>query len=154
MAKTDDAKLRPILSSKLFLYVTEFFSGMGVMAAELVAPADRHRVDELPGHRRVSCMPIFVPSLFLLGTVTPGLNKFAADSLENNASVVGRLSACNTVGSILGTFLPTFVTIPAVGTFVTFPIFAGQLLALALVYFLAARAWTGTCGDTPGLGVW
>ena len=36
-AKTDDAKLRPILSSKLFLYVTEFFSGMGVMAAELGA---------------------------------------------------------------------------------------------------------------------
>lgn len=99
-------------------------------------------------------MPTFVPSLFLLGTVTPGLNKFAADSLGNNASVVGRLSACNTVGSILGTFLPTFVTIPAVGTFVTFPIFSGPLLALALVYFLAARARTGTCGDTPGLGVW
>jgi len=37
MAKTDDAKLWPILSSKLFLYVTEFFSGMGVMAAELGA---------------------------------------------------------------------------------------------------------------------
>lgn len=47
-----------------------------------------------------------------------------------------------------------FVPIPAVGTFVTFPIFSGPLLALALVYFLAARAWTGTCGDTPGLGVW
>ena len=45
--------------------------------------------------------------------------------------------------------MPTFVTIPAVGTFVTFPIFSGLLL-----YFLAARAWTGTCGDTPGLGVW
>ena len=107
MAKTDDAKLWPILSSKLFLYVTEFFSGMGVMAAEL--GASRLLIvtvfDELPGHRRVSCMP-------------------------------------------------TFVTIPAVGTFVTFPIFSGLLLALALVYFLAARAWTGTCGDTPGLGVW
>ncbi|WP_284927846.1 fused MFS/spermidine synthase [Bifidobacterium bifidum] len=99
-------------------------------------------------------MPIFVPPLFLLGTVTPGLNKFAADSLGNNASVVGRLSACNTVGSILGTFLPIFVMIPAVGTFVTFPIFSGPLLALALVYFLAARARTETCGDTPGLGVW
>lgn len=73
--------------------------------ARRVAPADRHRVDELPGHRRVSCMPIFV-------------------------------------------------TIPAVGTFVTFPIFSGLLLALALVYFLAARARTETCGDTPGLGVW
>ena len=71
--------------------------------ARRVAPADRHRVDELPGHRRVSCMPIFV-------------------------------------------------TIPAVGTFVTFPIFSGLLLALALVYFLAAprpdrnlwrHAWSG-----------
>lgn len=50
--------------------------------------------------------------------------------------------------------MPTFVTIPAVGTFVTFPIFSGPLLALVLVYFLAARARTGTCGDTPGLGVW
>lgn len=28
--------------------------------ARRVAPADRHRVDELPGHRRVSCMPTFV----------------------------------------------------------------------------------------------
>ena len=36
--------------------------------------------------------------------------------------------------------MPIFVTIPAVGTFVTFPIFSGPLLALALVYFLAARA--------------
>ena len=50
--------------------------------------------------------------------------------------------------------MPIFVTIPAVGTFVTFPIFSGPLLALALVYFLAACDWTGTCGDTPGLGVW
>ncbi|NEG79324.1 methyltransferase domain-containing protein [Bifidobacterium avesanii] len=87
----------------------------------------------------VSCMIIFVPPLFLLGTVTPGLNKFATDSLENNASVVGRLSACNTIGSILGTFLPTFVTIPAVGTFVTFLIFAGALMAIPVVYFVAAR---------------
>ena len=92
-----------------------------------------------------SCMIIFVPPLFLLGTVTPGLNKFATDSLENNASVVGRLSACNTVGSILGTFLPTFVTIPAVGTFVTFLIFSGLLLALPIVYFFAAKARRVVC---------
>ncbi|PJM75289.1 spermidine synthase [Bifidobacterium simiarum] len=87
----------------------------------------------------VSCMLIFVPPLFLLGTVTPGLNKFATDSLEDNASVVGRLSACNTVGSILGTFLPTFVTIPAVGTFVTFLLFSGLLLLLPLIYFLSSH---------------
>lgn len=31
----------------------------------------------------------------------------------------------NTIGSIIGTFMPTFVTIPAVGTNVTFLIFSG-----------------------------
>ncbi|KAB7791355.1 spermidine synthase [Bifidobacterium leontopitheci] len=215
----DGAAKRPILSSKLFLYITEFFSGMGVMAAELgasrlLAPyfsssqivwtiiigtimialalgavfggrwADRDPNPDrlylrilfaavwialipLAGKyviilisgllivtvstnflviaAFVSCMIIFVPPLFLLGTVTPGLNKFATDSLENNASVVGRLSACNTVGSILGTFLPTFVTIPAVGTFVTFLIFSGLLLTLAVVYFLASKVRRITC---------
>lgn len=214
MAKAAErTKDRPILNSKIFLYITEFFSGMAVMAAELgasrlLAPyfsssqivwtiiigtimialalgavfggrwADRDPdPDRL--YRRiliaaawialiplvgkyliiaisgllivtvstnflvvaafVSCMIIFVPPLFLLGTVTPGLNKFATDSLDTNASVVGRLSACNTIGSILGTFLPTFVTIPAVGTFVTFLIFSGVLMAIPIVYFVAAR---------------
>ena len=37
MAQITEASERPILNSKVFLYVTEFFSGMGVMAAELGA---------------------------------------------------------------------------------------------------------------------
>ncbi|WP_165782815.1 spermidine synthase [Bifidobacterium margollesii] len=213
MRKTT-ADERPILRSKIFLYVTEFFSGMAVMSAELgasrlLAPyfsssqivwtiiigtimialalgavfggrwADRNPdpdrlylrilaaavwISLIPLVGKyvillvsgllivtvstnflviaafISCMLIFVPPLFLLGTVTPGLNKFATDSLEDNASVVGRLSACNTVGSILGTFLPTFVTIPSVGTFVTFLIFSGLLLLLPLIYFLSSHA--------------
>ena len=93
----------------------------------------------------VSCMLIFVPPLFLLGTVTPGLVKFATDSLADNATVVGRLGAFNTIGSILGTFLPTFVTIPAVGTFVTFLIFSGLLLALPLTYFLSTGVKIAVC---------
>ncbi|MCX8643906.1 fused MFS/spermidine synthase [Bifidobacterium sp. B4081] len=93
----------------------------------------------------ISCLIIFVPPLFLLGTITPGLVKSATDSLDDNASVVGRLSACNTVGSILGTFLPTFVTIPAVGTFVTFLIFSGILLLVTLVYFLSSQAHRQAC---------
>ncbi|MBT1181139.1 fused MFS/spermidine synthase [Bifidobacterium sp. CP2] len=93
----------------------------------------------------VSCMLVFVPPLFLLGTVTAGLNKFATDSLDDNATVVGRLSACNTIGSILGTFLPTFVTIPAAGTFVTFLLFSGALLAIPLVYFVSMKARLIAC---------
>ena len=212
-------KSRPILRSRVFLYVTEFFSGMAVMAAELgasrlLAPyfsssqivwtiiigtimialalgavvggrwADRNpdpdrlylcimaaavwialiplvgkyliilisgllivavSTNFLVLAAFISCLIIFVPPLFLLGTITPGLVKSATDSLDDNASVVGRLSACNTAGSILGTFLPTFVTIPAVGTFVTFLIFSGILLLVALVYFLSSQVHRLAC---------
>lgn len=87
----------------------------------------------------LACMVIFVFPLFLLGTVTPSLVKYTTESLEDNGKIVGTLGAFNTVGSIIGTFLPTFVTIPAVGTAMTFLIFAGILLLLAGIYFLASH---------------
>ena len=87
----------------------------------------------------LSCMVVFVFPLFLLGTVTPSLVKYTVDSLNDSGRVVGNLNAFNTVGSILGTFLPTFVTIPAVGTAVTFLLFSGILLVLGLVYFISAK---------------
>lgn len=205
---------RPILKNKLYLYMTEFFSGVAVMAVELgasrlLAPyfsssqivwtiiigtimiamalgnlyggrtADRDpNPDRL--YRRIliaavwialipvvgkyvilavsaaliftvstnfliiaafaACMILFVYPLFLLGTVTPSLVKYTTDSLEDNGRIVGNMEAFNTVGSILGTFLPTFVTIPAVGTSVTFLLFSGILLALGLAYFLSSRS--------------
>lgn len=86
-----------------------------------------------------ACMVIFVFPLFLLGTVTPSLVKYTVDSLEDSGKTVGMLNASNTIGSILGTFFPTFVTIPAVGTSITFLIFSGILLALSVCYFVSAK---------------
>ena len=205
--------MRPILKNKIYLYLTEFFVGMAVMAVELgasrlLAPyfsssqivwtiiigtimiamalgniyggrsADK---DQNPDrlYRRIliasawialipavgkyvilgisavlifsvnanyliwaafaACMVIFVYPLFLLGTVTPSLCKYTMENLEDNARIVGRLGAANTVGSIIGTFVPTFISIPAVGTSATFLIFSGILLALALTYFLSYK---------------
>lgn len=85
-----------------------------------------------------ACMIIFVFPLFLLGTVTPSLVKYSVNSLDNNGSIVGTLGAWNTVGSIIGTFLPTFVTIPAVGTAVTFLIFSGVLIVIAGAYYISS----------------
>jgi len=192
---------KPILRNKYYLYLTEFFAGMSVMAVELgasrlLAPyfsssqivwtiiigtimiamalgnlyggksADKNpNPDRLYGRIIVAaiwiaaipvvgkylivgisailifsvnhnfliiaaflaCMVIFVYPLFLLGTVTPSLVKYSVDSLEDSGSVVGKLNASNTIGSIIGTFVPTFISIPAVGTSVTFLIFAGVL---------------------------
>lgn len=86
-----------------------------------------------------ACFVVFVFPLFLLGTVTPSLVKYTISGLDESGKVVGRLGAANTIGSIIGTFVPTFVTIPAVGTSVTFLIFAGILLALALIYFITTK---------------
>ena len=93
----------------------------------------------------LSCVVLFVFPLFLLGTTTPSLARFAVRSLDDSGRTVGRLNAANTVGSILGTFLPTFVTIPALGTAVSFLIFSGVLLAIALAYFFSARRHRTRC---------
>lgn len=202
-----------VSGSKIFLYATEFFAGMSVMAVELgasrlLAPyfsssqivwtiiigtimiamalgnvyggrlADRNS-DPALLYRRIiiaalwiaaipfagkylivliagalittidtnlltwaaflSCFAIFVYPLFLLGTVTPCLVKYATDSLEHNAKVVGNLGAFQTIGSIIGTFIPTFVTIPAVGTAITFLIFSSILLIIGLIFFVGNK---------------
>ncbi len=210
-------KERAILKNKVFLYLTEFFAGMSVMAVELgasrlLAPyfsssqivwtiiigtimiamalgniyggrsADKNpNPDRLYGRILIAavwialipaagkyiimgisalliftvnsnfliwaafaaCMVIFVFPLFLLGTVTPSLAKYSVNSLDDSGRTVGTLGAFNTVGSIIGTFIPTFVTIPAVGTSVTFLIFAGILIALGAVYFISSKSKKG-----------
>ena len=92
-----------------------------------------------------ACMIIFVFPLFLLGTVTPSLVKYTIGSLNDSGKTVGTLGACNTIGSIIGTFLPTFVTIPAVGTSITFLIFSGILLLLGLLYFINKKTAKKAC---------
>ncbi len=87
----------------------------------------------------VSCIVVFFYPLFLLGTVTPSLVKFTMESMDDSGKTVGYMESFNTVGSILGTFIPTFITIPAVGTSVTFLIFSAVLLILGLVYFIAVK---------------
>ncbi len=93
----------------------------------------------------VACMVIFVFPLFLLGTVTPSLARFTMDSVDDSGEIVGTLGAYNTIGSIIGTFLPTFVTIPSVGTSVTFLIFAAILLLLSLLYFISTKQKSIKC---------
>lgn len=90
----------------------------------------------------LTCMVVFVYPLFLLGTVTPSLVKYTVDSLDDSGKTVGTLGAANTIGSIIGTFVPTFISIPAVGTAVTFLIFAGIMLVIGLIYFFTSKRGT------------
>ena len=199
-----------LIRSKYFLYLTEFFAGMSVMAVELgasrlMAPyfsssqivwtviigvimiamaignvwggklADRSATPDKLYRRLIiaaiwialipfvgryliagislllalfvtknflvwaalaACLVIFAFPCVLLGTVTPSLTRFTVDNLDDTGKTVGRLNALNTIGSIIGTFVPTFVTIPAVGTAATFLIFSGVLAAIGIAYFV------------------
>ena len=85
----------------------------------------------------VSCLLLFVFPLLILGMVTPNLVKFALnDDTKESGKTVGIIEALNTIGSIIGTFLPTFVTIPNVGTAWTFVIFSTILLIICLIYVI------------------
>nr|MCR5741232.1 fused MFS/spermidine synthase [Gammaproteobacteria bacterium] len=83
----------------------------------------------------LSCIVLIVPPLLILGMVTPSLIRY---SLGQKASgkIIGSLEALNTTGSIIGTFLPTFLTIPYIGTMYTFIIFGSLLIILSLIFLI------------------
>ncbi|MCD8107418.1 MAG: fused MFS/spermidine synthase [Oscillospiraceae bacterium] len=87
----------------------------------------------------VSCILVFVFPLLVLGMVTPNLVKYATSSLEESGRTAGRIEACGTIGSIIGTFLPTFVTIPNIGTAMTFVLFASILYIVCIVYAILRK---------------
>ena len=72
----------------------------------------------------------FLPSL-ILGMVTPVVIKLRLQDLTHTGSVVGKVYALSTVGSIFGTFITGFVLIQLIGTRET-------LLLVALVLFVMA----------------
>lgn len=133
-----DRLYRRILISALWIAAIPFFGKfiiLGVSALLVVTVSTNFLICAA----FISCMAIFVFPLFLLGTVTPSLVKYTVESLDESGKTVGTLNASNTIGSIIGTFVPTFISIPAAGTAATFLIFSGILLVLGLVYFVSYR---------------
>lgn len=87
----------------------------------------------------ISCLVIFSMPLVILGMVSPYLVKLGVTNIENTGKTVGKIYAMNTIGSIIGTFLPTFVTIPLFGTSKTFLIFSLVLNLICFSYFILSK---------------
>ncbi|MBQ6971304.1 MAG: fused MFS/spermidine synthase [Synergistaceae bacterium] len=84
-----------------------------------------------------SALSIFAPSSLLLGMVSPFVARLAMIDLGSSGSVVGRLSAMNSAGSIFGTFMGGFVLISL------FPSGVILMLVASLVALLSVLAYTG-----------
>lgn len=85
----------------------------------------------------VGVVLLFAAPVILLATVGPfairlQLNR-VADGVEAAGRTAGSISALSTIGSIIGTFLPVLVLIPAIGTQRTIYLLAGFLLLLGLI---------------------
>jgi spermidine synthase len=80
----------------------------------------------------LSVLILFVVPVTLLGTVSPFAIRLSIRGTEEAGRVAGRIYALSTLGSILGTFLPVLVMIPALGTARTFLAFSLLILLIAL----------------------
>ncbi len=75
---------------------------------------------------------LFSAPVTLLGCVSPFAIRLALADSRRAGQVSGQMYAISTLGSILGTFLPTLWLIPTLGTLKTFLVFAGALMLVAL----------------------
>jgi predicted membrane-bound spermidine synthase len=80
----------------------------------------------------VAVLVLFVVPITLLGTISPFAIRLSVDDPKNAGVTSGTIYAISTLGSFVGTFLPTLVTIPAIGTRNTFLVFSLFLLFVAL----------------------
>jgi spermidine synthase len=103
-----------------------------------------------------AAMLIFSVPITLLGMASPFAVRLGVTSIEKAGEVSGRMYALSTAGSILGTFVPVAVLIPAIGTRRTM-LATAALLALAAVpalgrrYLLAPVAIVALAMLPPGL---
>jgi spermidine synthase len=87
-----------------------------------------------------SCLAVFSLPLVILGMVSPYLVKLGIKDMETNGKVTGEIYGLSTIGSIIGTFIPTFITIPSgLGTSKTFFVFALILNLIVLYYCISVN---------------
>jgi len=72
---------------------------------------------------------LILPPTVLLGAVSPFLVRLRARDITEVGRASGSLAAIATAGSLLGTFVPTLVTIPFLGTAATLALLGGLLVA-------------------------
>lgn len=81
----------------------------------------------------IAVLILFIIPITLLGTISPYAIRLTVDDTSRAGQISGQIYAISTLGSFIGTFLSTLVTIPAIGTKNTFLLFSMILLLVALV---------------------
>ncbi len=115
--------LIPVVSRPLLLWAQE---GLSSVVAGLYVGAF------------VGVLALFSVPMVLLGCVSPFAIRLAMREVDQAGRTAGSIYALSTVGSLVGTLVPPFVTIPLLGVSLTFYLFAGVLLLVAAA---GTRRW-------------
>jgi spermidine synthase len=75
---------------------------------------------------------LFTIPVTLLGMISPFAIRINMEDASHAGNVAGTIYGVSTIGSFLGSFLPTLVLIPTIGTTHTFLVFSVALLCVAL----------------------
>ncbi len=94
---------------------------------------------------------LFSVPVTLLGAISPFAIRLAISDPREAGTISGRIYAISTLGSFIGTFLPTLVMVPLIGTTFTFLAFSGFLVLVALVGLWRTSGWRAalTCAWMP-----
>lgn len=88
---------------------------------------------------------LFAIPITLLGCVSPFAIRLAMVDTQRAGQISGQIYAISTLGSMVGTFLPTLWLIPSLGVMRTFLLFAGSLMLVA---------WVGLWGVDRRAALW
>ena len=80
----------------------------------------------------IAVLVLFIVPITLLGAISPFAIRLSVDDPAKAGQISGQIYATSTLGSFIGTFLPTLVLIPTIGTTKTFLVFGLFLLFVAL----------------------
>jgi spermidine synthase len=81
----------------------------------------------------VGVMVLFTIPITLMGMISPFAIRLSMEDPGRAGHTAGTIYGISTIGSFIGTFLPTLVLIPTIGTTRTFLVFSLTMLLVALV---------------------
>ncbi|MCZ7546397.1 MAG: fused MFS/spermidine synthase [Anaerolineae bacterium] len=120
-----------------------FLSGLAPLVARPVLHAAAGAVATLDAGVAlgsfIAVLVLFSVPVTLLGCVSPFAIRLALRDVRDAGGTAGRMYAISTLGSLIGTFAPVLILIPAVGTMRTFLIFAALLMAVGFGGLVVAQ---------------
>ncbi len=89
----------------------------------------------------VVVMVLFIIPVTLIGTASPFAIRLAIIDTAQAGKISGRIYAISTLGSFLGTFVPTLLLIPTIGTYRTFLVLSALLMLFSFAGFILTSGW-------------